>query len=177
MANDRVILELVLAVAQLQRDRRGGRVLPQGRVTGETSGGLSSAAVVSDAELAEWFPDGRRRVSREYDQPDLARVLASMRAGRHFTLLLGWRRYEPRADRHAQAPPGADPRRQAVLGIGPHTVVPACEHPSRPVPPTRNSGTRSLDCRYHPTLRVTTGPVEKGKGKVAAADGVHTRPG
>lgn len=55
--------------------------------------GVESAAAVSDAELAEWFPDGRRRVSDEYDQPDLARVLASMRQNRHFTLLLAWRRY------------------------------------------------------------------------------------
>lgn len=55
--------------------------------------GVESAAAVSDAELAEWFPDGRRRVSAEYDQPDLARVLASMRQNRHFTLLLAWRRY------------------------------------------------------------------------------------
>lgn len=55
--------------------------------------GVVSADAVSDADLAVWFPDGRRRVSDEYDQPDLARVLASMRRSRHFTLLLAWRRY------------------------------------------------------------------------------------
>lgn len=55
--------------------------------------GVNSAAAVSDAELGEWFPDGRRRVSDEYDQPDLPRVLASMRRNRHFTLLQAWRRY------------------------------------------------------------------------------------
>ena len=55
--------------------------------------GVESAAAVSDAELLAWFPDGRRRVSDEYDQPDLGRVLASMRQNRHFTLLLAWRRY------------------------------------------------------------------------------------
>ncbi len=55
--------------------------------------GVESAAAVSDAELLAWFPDGRRRVSAEYDQPDLGRVLASMRQNRHFTLLLAWRRY------------------------------------------------------------------------------------
>ena len=55
--------------------------------------GVVSANAVSDADLAEWFPDGRRKVSDEYDQPDLARVLASMRQNRHFTLLLAWRRY------------------------------------------------------------------------------------
>lgn len=54
---------------------------------------ITSVAGVSDAELAEWFPDGRRKVSEEYAQPDLARVLTSMKANRHFTLLLAWRRY------------------------------------------------------------------------------------
>ncbi len=55
--------------------------------------GVTAASEVSDADLAGWFPDGRRRVSDEYDQPDLARVLASMKHNRHYTLLLGWRRY------------------------------------------------------------------------------------
>jgi transposase len=55
--------------------------------------GLTSAVAVSDTELAQWFPDGRRKVSEEYDQPDLSRVLASMKQNRHFTLLLAWRRY------------------------------------------------------------------------------------
>lgn len=55
--------------------------------------GVTSAEAVSDAELADWFPDGRRQVSAEYDQPDLERVLASMRHYRHFTLLQAWRRY------------------------------------------------------------------------------------
>ena len=32
-------------------------------------------------------------MSEEYDQPDLSRVLASMKQNRHFTLLLAWRRY------------------------------------------------------------------------------------
>ena len=54
--------------------------------------GVASAAAVSDAELGEWFPDGRRRVSDEYEQPDLSRVLASMKQNRHFTLLQAWRR-------------------------------------------------------------------------------------
>lgn len=55
--------------------------------------GVSESSAVSDADLAEWFPDGRRRVSEEYEQPDLSRVLASMKQNRHFTLLLAWRRY------------------------------------------------------------------------------------
>ncbi|MEB0286107.1 IS21 family transposase, partial [Cryobacterium sp. 10S3] len=39
--------------------------------------GVTAADSVSDADLAGWFPDGRRKVSEEYDQPDLSRVLAS----------------------------------------------------------------------------------------------------
>lgn len=58
-----------------------------------TERGIVSASALSDADLELWFPDGRRRVSDEYDQPDLARVLASMRQNRHFTLLRAWRRY------------------------------------------------------------------------------------
>lgn len=58
-----------------------------------TEHAVVSADAVSDVEVVEWFPDGRRKVSDEYDQPDLARVLASMRQNRHFTLLLAWRRY------------------------------------------------------------------------------------
>lgn len=54
---------------------------------------VTSAGEVSDEELAQWFPDGRRRVSDEYDQPDLPGVLTAMRSSRHFTLLLAWRRY------------------------------------------------------------------------------------
>ena len=96
MANYRAILELVLAgrgyseiVAVAGCSRRDVSRVKQ-VVVGR---GLTSAAVVSEADLAEWFPDGRRCVSEEYEQPDLARVLATMRANRHFTLLLGWRRY------------------------------------------------------------------------------------
>lgn len=55
--------------------------------------GVTSATAVADAELAEWFPDGRRSVSEEYDQPDLPRLVASMKHDRHFTLLSAWRRY------------------------------------------------------------------------------------
>jgi transposase len=55
--------------------------------------GVTSASVVSEEDLALWFPDGRRRVSAAYEQPDLAAVLAAMRAQRHFTLLMAWRRY------------------------------------------------------------------------------------
>jgi hypothetical protein len=47
--------------------------------------------VMSEDDLAGLFPDGRSRVSAEYEQPDFARVARSMRANRHFTLLQAWR--------------------------------------------------------------------------------------
>lgn len=57
---------------------------------GITAAGL---AAMSDAELAELFPDGRARVSGQYDVPDFPRAVRSMRANPHFTLLLAWRTY------------------------------------------------------------------------------------
>ena len=90
MVNDRVILELVLAgrsyseiVAVAGCSRRDVSRVRQA----VTERGLSSAAAVSDAELAEWFPDGRRRVStarrhvRE-EQSDHDRVHARAPTGR-----------------------------------------------------------------------------------------------
>lgn len=55
--------------------------------------GVTAATAVSDEDLGAWFPDGRRTVSATYEQPDLAAVLAGMKARRHFTLLMAWRRY------------------------------------------------------------------------------------
>ncbi len=55
--------------------------------------GVTATTVVSEQDLAGWFPDGRRLVSATYEQPDLAAVLAGMKAQRHFTLLMAWRRY------------------------------------------------------------------------------------
>lgn len=96
MANYRAILELVLAgrsyvevVETVGCSRREVSRVKQAIVEHE----VRSAGAVSDAELAQWFPDGRRRVSQEYDQPDLVRVLASFKQNRHFTLLQAWRRY------------------------------------------------------------------------------------
>ena len=57
---------------------------------GITAQGL---AVMSQTELAGLFPDGRSKVSEDYLAPDFAKVVASMRANRHFTLLQAWRRY------------------------------------------------------------------------------------
>ena len=52
-----------------------------------------AAASMTEAEVQVLFPDGRRRVSEEYEQPDYAAVVKSMRANRHFTLQQAWRRY------------------------------------------------------------------------------------
>ena len=96
MANYRAILELVLAGRSYVEivDTVGCSRRDVSRVKHAIAQrGVVSAAAVSDAEFGEWFPDGRRRVSDEYEQPDLARVLASMRQNRHFTLLQAWRRY------------------------------------------------------------------------------------
>lgn len=55
--------------------------------------GVSDAQVVSDEELAGWFPDGRRVVAQAYELPDFESVLVASKASRHFTLQLGWQRY------------------------------------------------------------------------------------
>lgn len=55
--------------------------------------GITSVEGVSDAEVAGWFPDGRRRVSDEYERPEFESVLQALKHRRHFTLLQGWRRY------------------------------------------------------------------------------------
>lgn len=48
---------------------------------------------MSDAELHGLFPDGRSRVTDEYEQPDFGRVVRSLRHNRHYTLLQAWRSY------------------------------------------------------------------------------------
>lgn len=50
-------------------------------------------AEMSDTELSGLFPDGRAKVSSDYDLPDFTRVASSMRLNRHFTLLQAWRGY------------------------------------------------------------------------------------
>jgi transposase len=96
VANYRTILELTLAgrsygeIVELAGCSRR-EVSRVKQVVQER--GVTSTAAVSDEDLAEWFPDGRRRVSAQYEQPDLAAVLRAMRAQRHFTLLMAWRRY------------------------------------------------------------------------------------
>jgi hypothetical protein len=71
--------------------------------------GVTTAAEVSEEDLADWFPDGRRMVSAGYEQPDLAGVLAAMRAQRHFTLLMAWRRYADAGVSVSSASSGASP--------------------------------------------------------------------
>lgn len=51
------------------------------------------AASMSPAEVAGLFPDGRKRVSEDYEQPDFERVLAAMKANRHFTIQQAWGKY------------------------------------------------------------------------------------
>lgn len=40
---------------------------------------ITSVEGVSDAEVAGWFPDGRRRVSDEYEQPEFESVLQALK--------------------------------------------------------------------------------------------------
>lgn len=54
---------------------------------------VTDPGTITSEQLSDWFPDGHRRVSAEYDQPELNKVLAAMKAARHFTLLQAWRRY------------------------------------------------------------------------------------
>ena len=53
------------------------------------------AASMNPAEIAGMFPDGRKRVSEDYTQPDFDRVLASMKFNRHFTIQQAWGKYRP----------------------------------------------------------------------------------
>ena len=51
------------------------------------------AESMTDADVQALFPDGRKRVSDEYESPDYAAVLRSMKANRHFTLQQARRKY------------------------------------------------------------------------------------
>ena len=62
------------------------------------------AESLTDTDVQALFPDGRKRVSDEYESPDYAGVLRSMKANRHFTLPQAWRKYI-----------GAGGRRNAVV--------------------------------------------------------------
>lgn len=80
--------EVVEAVGCTRRDVSAVKRAVAAR--GITAG---AAASMTNAEVRALFPDGRRRVSEEYERPDFAAVLKSMKANRHFTLQQAWRRY------------------------------------------------------------------------------------
>lgn len=65
--------EVVAIVGCSHRDvATAKRVLEERAVT------TAGLAIMPDSELLEWFPDGRSRVSRDYDQPDYERVSKSL---------------------------------------------------------------------------------------------------
>ncbi|MFJ6281400.1 IS21 family transposase [Arthrobacter subterraneus] len=57
---------------------------------GFTAGQVGS---MTPTEIAGLFPDGRKRVSEDYVQPDFDPVLAAMKANRHFTVQQAWGKY------------------------------------------------------------------------------------
>lgn len=59
------------------------------------SGGITAEQLraVSEADLAELFPDRRSKVSSEYVQPDFAKVVAAMKSNWPFTVQQAWTRY------------------------------------------------------------------------------------
>ncbi len=52
-----------------------------------------SAAGLSAGEVAELFPDGRRRAGSGFVAPDFASVVEAMKANRHYTRQQAWHRY------------------------------------------------------------------------------------
>jgi len=66
---------------------------------------ICSMDTITTEQLVGWFPDGRKRVSSQYAQPDFDQVLAAMRSNRFFTVLMAWRRYAD-ADHGLQKPYG-----------------------------------------------------------------------
>jgi transposase len=80
--------EIVAAVGCSHRNvATARRAITEEGITTERLAGMS------EAELIALFPDGRTRVSREYDSADFSRVVNSMRQNQHFTLLQAWRSY------------------------------------------------------------------------------------
>jgi transposase len=80
--------EIVAAVGCSHRDVASARrAIEEQGVTAEQLAGMA------ETDLLGLFPDGRSRVSGEYDPPDFARAASSMRHNQHFTLLQAWRSY------------------------------------------------------------------------------------
>ena len=98
MADFRLIMGLVLQersyreiVAEVGCSHRDVSVAS--KVIVERSVTAESLAALSDDDLAAWFPDGRSKVTAEYEMREFARVAASMKRNRHYTLLQAWRAY------------------------------------------------------------------------------------
>jgi len=80
--------EIVAAAGCSHRDvSRVRKVIADRGITAQSLGALG------DEEFAGLFPDGRAKVSAEYDAPDFAGVVVSMRRNRHYTVLQAWRGY------------------------------------------------------------------------------------
>lgn len=96
MAEYRKILELVLEGRSYREvvEVVGCSHRDVSRVSGAVrEQGVTRASDVSEEDLAEWFPDGRSRVSQAYQMPAWDSVLSAMKSQPHFTLLMAWRRY------------------------------------------------------------------------------------
>jgi len=98
VSNYRKIMELVLdgrsyneIVEAVGCSRRDVSMVKKTITARGITAGLAES--MTDAEVQALFPDGRKRVSDEYEAPDYAAVLRSMKANRHFTLQQAWRRY------------------------------------------------------------------------------------
>ena len=102
VANHRKIMELVLAghsytdiVENIRCSRRDVSAAKKTIASHQIT--PARLAVMTDADLRELFPDGRARVSDEYEQPKFGRVLQSMKSNQHFTLQQAWSRYVSRS--------------------------------------------------------------------------------
>ncbi|WP_241985107.1 MULTISPECIES: IS21 family transposase [Cryobacterium] len=98
MANYRKIMELVLQgrsyneiVEIVGCSRRDISAVKKTITARSITAG--SAESMTDTDIQALFPDGRKRVSDEYETPDFPAVLRSMKANRHFTLQQSWRKY------------------------------------------------------------------------------------
>ena len=98
MADYKALMSLALAghsyneiVAAVGCSRREVAAVKKTISAYEISTGQAQA--MSSAEVAHLFPDGRKKVSEDYEKPDFDRVLASMKANRHFTLQQAWGKY------------------------------------------------------------------------------------
>ena len=98
MSNYRKIMELVLdgrsyneIVEAVGCSRRDVSMVKKTVAARGITAGL--AVSMTEAAVQAMFPDGRQRVSDEYEAPDLTAVLRSMKANRHFTLQQAWRKY------------------------------------------------------------------------------------